>query len=114
MRTRWRTPTGTTRRTRPPTSETARGGRTATQRWLADLEGEPVRQSVVRAAITSPDEAKTYERLSRQRDRRVRWRGIVTVAVLVALVVAAALLAVTQAWVRYSVLGVLVAVLGAV
>lgn len=34
-------------------------------RWLADAEGEPVRQSVVRAATTNADEARTYQQLSR-------------------------------------------------
>ena len=36
----------------------------------------------------SPDEARTYERLSRQRDRRVRWRGIVTTGVVLGLLIA--------------------------
>lgn len=57
-------------------------------RWLWDLEGEPVRQSIVRASVTRPEEAKTYERLTAKRDRRVRWRGIISVILLVAAVVA--------------------------
>ncbi|MFB6948668.1 hypothetical protein ACFCXP_03435 [Streptomyces niveus] len=44
-------------------------------RWLTDAEGEPLRQS----AATSAD-IDHYLKLSRQRDRRVRWRAVVTVA----------------------------------
>ena len=57
-------------------------------RWLWDLEGEPVRQSIVRAAIDRPEEAKMYDRLTNKRDRRVRWRGMVTIALALALVLA--------------------------
>lgn len=56
-------------------------------RWLTDAEGEPVRQSVVRAATTNASEAHTYDKLSRQRDRRVRWRGLVTVGLALAALV---------------------------
>ncbi|NYT93736.1 cell division protein FtsK [Salinispora sp. H7-4] len=54
-------------------------------RWLFDLEGEPVRQAVARAAIDKPEEARTYQGLSRQRDRRVRWRGLTAIVAVLAL-----------------------------
>ncbi|MEV0325101.1 cell division protein FtsK, partial [Micromonospora echinospora] len=41
-------------------------------RWLFDWEGEQLRQATARR-----DAAEDYLKLSRQRDRRVRWRGIV-------------------------------------
>ncbi|MFF6955398.1 cell division protein FtsK [Streptomyces sp. NPDC008317] len=41
-------------------------------RWLVDAEGEPLRQ----AAATRGD-IEEYLKLSRQRDRRVRWRAVV-------------------------------------
>ncbi|WP_416902040.1 cell division protein FtsK [Micromonospora echinospora] len=41
-------------------------------RWLFDWEGEPLRQATART-----NDAEEYLKLSRQRDRRVRWRGIV-------------------------------------
>ncbi|MEV8404275.1 cell division protein FtsK [Streptomyces niveus] len=44
-------------------------------RWMTDAEGEPLRQ----AAATS-DDIDRYLKLSRQRDRRVRWRAVVMVA----------------------------------
>ncbi|MGW6310267.1 cell division protein FtsK [Streptomyces niveus] len=44
-------------------------------RWMTDAEGEPLRQS----AATS-DDIDRYLKLSRQRDRRVRWRAVVMVA----------------------------------
>ncbi|MEV8353956.1 cell division protein FtsK [Streptomyces niveus] len=44
-------------------------------RWMTDAEGEPLRQS----AATSGD-VDRYLKLSRQRDRRVRWRAVVMVA----------------------------------
>lgn len=44
-------------------------------RWMTDSEGEPLRQS----AATS-DDIDRYLKLSRQRDRRVRWRAVVMVA----------------------------------
>ncbi|WBB81288.1 FtsK/SpoIIIE domain-containing protein [Micromonospora sp. WMMD882] len=45
---------------------------TAAARWLFDWEGESLRQATARR-----DAAEDYLKLSRQRDRRVRWRGIV-------------------------------------
>jgi S-DNA-T family DNA segregation ATPase FtsK/SpoIIIE len=46
-------------------------------RWLFDLEGEPVRQGVVRA-----QDAEAYLKLARQRDRRVRWRATLSTLLL--------------------------------
>ncbi|MEU8547814.1 cell division protein FtsK [Streptomyces roseoverticillatus] len=45
------------------------GGR---MRWVADIESEPLRQAAARA-----ENAEEYLKLTRQRDRRVRWRGTV-------------------------------------
>ncbi|GLY33556.1 hypothetical protein [Kineosporia sp. NBRC 101731] len=81
-------------------------------RWWFDMEGEPVRQSIVRAATTRPDEARTYERLSSQRDRRVRWRSIVTAMVAglsLATLIAAFLV---PAWLLWSTIAVAVILLG--
>src|SRR4051794_37309346 len=84
-------------------------------RWLLDLEGEPVRQSIVRAATVRPDEARTYERLSRQRDRRVRWRGIVTTALTVGgLVGLLVLLLAAPSWLPYVLAAVTVTVFGVI
>nr|WSX78224.1 cell division protein FtsK [Streptomyces sp. NBC_00899] len=47
-------------------------------RWLVDAEGEPLRQ----AAATRED-IEEYLKLSRQRDRRVRWRTVVGVTAAV-------------------------------
>jgi len=81
-------------------------------RWLWDMEGEPVRQSIVRAAIDHPEEAKMYDRLTSKRDRRVRWRGLVTVAVAIALIVAVGAVMLAPTSVQYMGLAVLVAALG--
>jgi S-DNA-T family DNA segregation ATPase FtsK/SpoIIIE len=45
-------------------------------RWLVDAEGEPLRQDAASRA-----DIEEYLKLSRQRDRRVRWRTAVGVAV---------------------------------
>lgn len=81
-------------------------------RWLFDAEGEPVRQSIVRASVNRPDEARTYERLSRQRDRRVRWRGIVTVILGAVLVAGAVVLLLSPASAQYTALAVALAAFG--
>jgi S-DNA-T family DNA segregation ATPase FtsK/SpoIIIE len=83
-------------------------------RWLWDMEGEPVRQAIVRAAIDRPDEAKMYDRLSTKRDRRVRWRGLVTIGLAAGLLLAVGALLVAATWVQWSVLAAVVAVLGVV
>src|SRR6266540_4901415 len=76
-------------------------------RWLLDLEGEPVRQAVVRR-----EDAEAYRHLSRQRDRRVRWRALVTTALLVALLVALAVVALAPPLLRWAAMAILVGVLG--
>ncbi|MBZ6473214.1 cell division protein FtsK [Streptomyces griseocarneus] len=45
-----------------------------TLRWVADAEGEPFRQ-----AAAAHEDIDDYLKLSRQRDRRVRWRTVVAV-----------------------------------
>ncbi|MFF0152631.1 cell division protein FtsK [Micromonospora sp. NPDC005203] len=81
-------------------------------RWLFDLEGEPVRQSVVRAAIDKPEEAKTYQGLSRQRDRRVRWRGLTAIPAILALFTLAGVLLVAPGAAQLAALAVVVTVFG--
>ncbi|GGM43948.1 cell division protein FtsK [Dactylosporangium sucinum] len=76
-------------------------------RWLFDLEGEPVRQATVRN-----ENAEQYLHLSRQRDRRVRWRGMVALAVTVALVVAVVAVLLAPMWVRWATLAALVGLFG--
>ncbi|WP_327368686.1 cell division protein FtsK [Streptomyces sp. NBC_01217] len=44
-------------------------------RWVVDAEGEPLRQDAA-----SREDVDDYLKLSRQRDRRVRWRTVVAVA----------------------------------
>ncbi|MGW4944510.1 cell division protein FtsK [Actinoplanes sp. NPDC004185] len=73
-------------------------------RWLWDLEGEPVRQSIVRAAIDRPEEAKMYDRLTNKRDRRVRWRGMVTITLALALVLAVGALMLAPASTQWTAL----------
>ncbi|MGW0501796.1 cell division protein FtsK [Micromonospora sp. NPDC003241] len=81
-------------------------------RWLFDLEGEPVRQSVVRAAIDKPEEARTYQGLSRQRDRRVRWRGLTAIVAALVLFTVAGMLLLAPGVVQLATLAVTVAVFG--
>lgn len=83
-------------------------------RWLWDAEGEPVRQSIVRASINRPEEARTYERLTAKRDRRVRWRGGVTAVLAVLLLISVGLLFAAPSWMRWSILATVVAILGVV
>ncbi|MBY8872877.1 cell division protein FtsK [Micromonospora sp. PLK6-60] len=80
-------------------------------RWLFDLEGEPVRQSVVRAAIDKPEEARTYQGLSRQRDRRVRWRGLTAIPAVLALFTLAGVLLLAPGAVQLAALAVAVTAL---
>jgi len=82
--------------------------------WVTDWEGEPVRRSVVRAASTDPDEAEAYLKLSRQRDRRVRWRSIVAAGVLFGVLLTAGALLLAPEWFRWALLAVLVAVCGVI
>ncbi|MGC5053573.1 cell division protein FtsK [Micromonospora sp. DT48] len=96
----WRAPVGVYRVTRGYT------------RWLFDLEGEPVRQSVVRAAIDRPEEARLYQTLARQRDRRVRWRGLTAVPTAVVLLVGLGLLATAPASAVIATVAAVVVVFG--
>jgi S-DNA-T family DNA segregation ATPase FtsK/SpoIIIE len=76
-------------------------------RWLFDLEGEPARQYTVRK-----EDPETYLKLAKQRDRRVRWRGMVAVFILGALLAGGITLALVPAWLRWAALALLVTVLG--
>jgi S-DNA-T family DNA segregation ATPase FtsK/SpoIIIE len=78
-------------------------------RWLFDLEGEPVRQATVRR-----EDSEEYLKLSRQRDRRVRWRGFVAVFALGATLTGGVGLALLPEWGRWTVLAMAAAVLGMV
>lgn len=75
--------------------------------WLWDMEGEAVRQATVRT-----EDAETYLKLSRQRDRRVRWRGITALFTLAALLLLVGWLVVAEPWQRYTVAALAVAILG--
>jgi len=80
-------------------------------RWMFDLEGEPMRQYSARV-----EDADLYLRLSRQRDRRVRWRGLAATATASCLVIAAGWLVLAEPGIRYAVLlalAVLCGILGA-
>ncbi|SCF33969.1 cell division protein FtsK [Micromonospora mirobrigensis] len=81
-------------------------------RWLFDLEAEPVRQAVVRAAVTRPEEAKTYETLARRRDRRVRWRGLTAVALALVLLAGVGVLLAAPPGVQIAALAVALLVFG--
>ncbi|MFG2060458.1 cell division protein FtsK [Micromonospora sp. NPDC048871] len=96
----WRAPVGVYRVTR------------GYVRWLFDLEGEPVRQSVVRAAIDRPEEARLYQTLARQRDRRVRWRGLTAVPTGAVLLVGVGLLVTAPAATVVATLAGVVVVFG--
>jgi S-DNA-T family DNA segregation ATPase FtsK/SpoIIIE len=78
-------------------------------RWLLDLEGEPVRQAAARK-----EDADAYGKLSRQRDRRVRWRGGVTTALLIALLIAAVVLLFVPPLARWASLTAVLVVLGVI
>lgn len=78
-------------------------------RWVLDLEGEPVRQATVHQA-----DPEAYLKLSRQRDRRVRWRGIVAAGVAGVVALGAVAVALAPVWVRLPVLVGLVGMLGVV
>jgi DNA segregation ATPase FtsK/SpoIIIE, S-DNA-T family len=76
-------------------------------RWLFDLEGEPVRQGVVRA-----QDAEAYLKLARQRDRRVRWRATVSALLLAALGAVGMVLLVAPHLVRWAAMLAMVAAFG--
>lgn len=65
-------------------------------RWVSDAEGEPLRQAVASQGNAGVGE---YLKLSRQRDRRVRWRSaVVTVGCLIGLPLALAMWVLAPAW----------------
>ncbi|MFI9561765.1 cell division protein FtsK, partial [Nonomuraea endophytica] len=76
-------------------------------RWTFDLEGEPVRLSVVQKA-----DPEAYIKLSRQRDSRVRLRVWVTGAALVTLLIVAIVVANQASVVQWATLAVALAALG--
>jgi S-DNA-T family DNA segregation ATPase FtsK/SpoIIIE len=76
-------------------------------RWLFDLEGEPVRQGVVRAQDTD-----AYLKLARQRDRRVRWRATVSALLLAALGLVGMVLVMAPPLLRWATLLAMVATFG--
>ncbi|MEU4968487.1 cell division protein FtsK [Streptomyces smyrnaeus] len=81
-----------------------------TLRWAADAEGEPLRQ----AAATSEDIGE-YLKLSRQRDRRVRWRGaVVALSLLIGLPAALAFYVLAPSWLVVTSTTALALVLGRV
>ncbi len=78
-------------------------------RWALDLEGEPVRQASARR-----EDAESYLKLAKQRDRRVRWRTGVSVLLLALLLAALVGLVLAPPPLRLAGLAGLVAVLGLV
>lgn len=65
-----------------------------TLRWVTDAEGDPLR-----AAAARREDAGEYLKLSRQRDRRVRWRTVVSlVAGIVGLSTALAMYVLAPGW----------------
>ncbi len=76
-------------------------------RWVFDLEGEPVRQFTV-----SRNDPEQYLRLSRQRDRRVRWRGMVALVTLGVLAAGGVSIAFAPPWARWAALALAVTLLG--
>jgi S-DNA-T family DNA segregation ATPase FtsK/SpoIIIE len=76
-------------------------------RWLFDLEGEPVRQGVVRA-----QDADAYLKLARQRDRRVRWRATVSALLVAALGLIGMVLLLAPPLLRWAAVPAMVATFG--
>ncbi|MFE2489556.1 cell division protein FtsK [Streptomyces mirabilis] len=67
-----------------------------TMRWTTDGEGDPFRK-----AAAADEDIDRYLKLSRQRDRRVRWRTLVTVlASIVGITTALTLYVLAPAWLR--------------
>ncbi|UQU67535.1 cell division protein FtsK [Couchioplanes caeruleus] len=82
----------------------------ALTRWTSDAEGIPVRLASVRA-----EDAELYLKLSRQRDARVRWRGIVTAALLLlGAPTVAVLMTLAGSWQRWLALAAAVILFGRV
>lgn len=77
-------------------------------RWVADAEGEPLRQVAARR-----EDAEQYLKLSRQRDNRVKLRGILMVlALILGPVLALLLYVLAPTWLTVIALAVLTAGLG--
>jgi S-DNA-T family DNA segregation ATPase FtsK/SpoIIIE len=78
-------------------------------RWVLDMEGEPLRQVCARR-----EDPETYLKLSRQRDARVRWRGIVAVPTVLAVAGLFVLVGFMRPPAKWMALSVIVAGLGVV
>jgi S-DNA-T family DNA segregation ATPase FtsK/SpoIIIE len=77
-------------------------------RWVADAEGEPLRQ-----AAAKREDAEEYLKLSRQRDGRVKMRGILfTLACIAGPILALALWVLAPAWMLAVTVAALVTVFG--
>ncbi|WP_028810398.1 cell division protein FtsK [Streptomyces flavidovirens] len=77
-------------------------------RWVADAEGEPLRQVAARR-----EDVEQYLKLSRQRDNRVKLRGILAVlSLILGPVVALLLFVLAPTWLTVIALAVLTAGLG--
>lgn len=77
-------------------------------RWVADTEGEPLRQAAARR-----EDADEYLKLSRQRDGRVKLRGILfTLACLVGPILALALWVLAPTWMLAVTVAALVTAFG--
>jgi S-DNA-T family DNA segregation ATPase FtsK/SpoIIIE len=81
-----------------------------TSRWVSDAEGRPVRLATLRR-----EDAMDYQRLSRQRDNRVRLRTLTLILLLtLSLFAVAFLLVVGPRWVWYAVAAAFTGVLGVI
>ncbi|TDE33891.1 cell division protein FtsK [Nonomuraea mesophila] len=76
-------------------------------KWTFDLEGEPVRLAAVQKA-----DPEAYLKLSRQRDRRVRLRALVSAAALVTLLIVAIMVAKQPTATQWMALAVAIVTLG--
>lgn len=76
-------------------------------RWVLDMEGEPLRQVCARR-----EDPETYLKLSRQRDARVRWRGIVAVPTVLAVLAVLVLIGFMHPPAKYVAIAAIVGGLG--
>ncbi|MET7329475.1 cell division protein FtsK [Nonomuraea sp. NPDC005650] len=76
-------------------------------KWTFDLEGEPVR-----VAAVQKEDPEAYLKLSRQRDRRVRLRVLISVVALITLAIAAIVVAAQPTTMQWMALAVSIAMLG--
>ncbi|MEU4371827.1 cell division protein FtsK [Micromonospora chersina] len=76
-------------------------------RWVFDWEGEQLRQST-----SETRDGELYLKLSRQRDRRVRWRGIVSTFTLSLSLLGGAAMAWAPSWAQWAVPALLVTLCG--